>query len=207
MHYRTIYCEIAMTRCYADHVPGPKNLLVDIWLLSSVATALVAEGLADSPLSVDEFALYGLVKDLGPVTATQLSQWTGMSPTTLSAMLRRCQARGELARTTNEADRRSSLVELTDHGREVYQAALPALFAALERLAEHLDIPDDDARVVLQHVDAATRKALKSPARPYQVSVPARAGPRPDIEPPLTAEQTAEMEAFVAWLRFRDRAD
>lgn len=193
-----------MTDWYADLVPGPKNLLVDIWLLSSVATALVAEGLADSPLSVDEFALYGLVSDLGPVTATQLSQWTGISPTTLSAMLRRCQARGELARTPNEADRRSTLVELTEHGRTVYRAALPALAAAQSRLAEHLDVPDDDARMVLQQVDAATRKALKSPARPYRVDAPAGLPAAAAGEPPLTDEQIAEVRAFARWLRFRD---
>ncbi|MEU4689830.1 MarR family winged helix-turn-helix transcriptional regulator [Actinoplanes sp. NPDC023714] len=182
-------------------MPGPKNLLVDIWLLSSVATALVAEGLADSPLSVDEFALYGLVSDLGPVTATQLSQWTGLSPTTLSAMLRRCQARGELARTTNAADRRSTLVELTEQGRAVYEAALPALFNAQHRLAEHLGLPDDDARVALQEVDAATRAALKLPARPYRVT-----GNPPADTSGLTDDQQAEVREFVTWLRYRDGA-
>ena len=184
-------------------MPGPKNLLVDIWLLSSVATALVAEELADSPLSVDEFALYGLVSDLGPVTATQLSQWTGLSPTTLSAMLRRCQARGELARTTNTADRRSTLVELTAQGRAVYEAALPALTAARARLAAGLDVPDDDARVTLQFVDTATRRAMGLPPRPYQVELPSPV-PEESGEPALTAAQLAEVREFMAWLRHRD---
>ncbi|WP_157432811.1 MULTISPECIES: MarR family winged helix-turn-helix transcriptional regulator [unclassified Actinoplanes] len=187
-------------------MPGPKNVLVDIWLLSSVATALVAEELADSPLSVDEFALYGLVSDLGPVTATQLSQWTGMSPTTLSAMLRRCQARGELARTPNAADRRSTLVELTEQGRAVYGAALPALAVAQQRLAEHLDLPDDDARATLQRVDAATRAALRLPPRPYRVSAPPVTGGLPAGTAGLTADQEAEVRAFAAWLRYRDAA-
>lgn len=203
MHSRIKYCVFAITRGYADHVPGPKNLLADIWLLSSVATALVAEELADSPLSVDEFALYGLVSDLGPVTATQLSQWTGLSPTTLSAMLRRCQARGELARTTNTADRRSTLVELTEQGRTVYEAALPALRAAQQRLAAHLDGPDDGIRVTLQLLDAATRMAMRLPARPYQVSLPP-AAPDETGQAPLTAAQLAEVRDFMAWLRHRD---
>jgi DNA-binding MarR family transcriptional regulator len=182
-------------------VSSPKNLLVDIWLLSSVATALVAEELTGTPLSVDEFALYGLVSDLGPVTATQLSQWTGMSPTTISAMLRRCQARGELARTPNADDRRSILVELTERGRAVYEAALPALAMAQQRFAEHLDLPEDDARATLQRVDAAAREALKLPARPYRVT-----GSLPAGTPALTAGQEAELQAFAAWLRHRDAA-
>jgi DNA-binding MarR family transcriptional regulator len=185
-------------------VPGPKNLLVDIWLLSSVASALVAEGLADSPLSVDEFALYGLVGDLGPVTPTRLSQWTGLPATTLSAMLRRCQARGELVRTPNEADRRSTLVELTDHGRAVYAEALPALTAARERLAAHLEIADHEGRLVLQHVDAAVRRALELPARPYRVDAQAsNARPEAVGDAALTAGQQAEVRAFT-WIRFRD---
>ena len=151
----------------------------------------------------DEFALYGLVSDLGPVTATQLSQWTGLSPTTLSAMLRRCQARGELARTPNAADRRSTLVELTEQGRAVYEAALPALVNAQHRLAEHLDLPDDDARVALQEVDAATRTALKLPARPYRVTA---AGSLPADTSGLTDDQQAEVREFVTWLRYRDGA-
>ncbi|GAA4968109.1 MarR family winged helix-turn-helix transcriptional regulator [Kineococcus glutinatus] len=182
-------------------MPGPKNVLVDIWLLSCVSTALVAEELAEHPLSVDEFALYGLISDLGPVTATQLSQWTGTSATTLSAMLRRCQARGELARTPNAADRRSVFVELTDQGRAVYRAALPALARALERLQRD-EPPAEEARYVLQQVDGAVRDALGLPARPYRVEAPGFAAD--DAETPLTPAQAAEVRAFAAWIRHRD---
>ncbi|GAB7192581.1 hypothetical protein NUM3379_32900 [Kineococcus sp. NUM-3379] len=183
-------------------MPGPKNLLVDIWLLSCVSTSLVAEELADDPLSVDEFALYGLISDLGPVTATQLSQWTGMSATTLSALLRRCQARGELARTPNAADRRSVFVELTGQGRAVYRAALPALARALERVHHHADPAVEDARHVLQRVDGAVRAALDLPARPYSVEVPDGVGD--DGGAPLTPAQEAEVRRFAAWVRYRD---
>lgn len=183
-------------------MPGPKNLLADIWLLASVATALVAEELADNPLSVDEFAIYGLISDLGPVTATQLGQWTGISPTTLSATLRRCQARGEITRTPNAADRRSNLVELTSHGRTVYEAALPALRAAQARLAEHLGDADDGARLAIQEVDAATRKALRLPGRPYQVTADTSLPDTDQIG--LSPAQLSEVRAFTAWIRHRD---
>ena len=186
-------------------MPGPKNLLADIWLLSSVSTSLVAEELADSTLSVDEFALYGLISDLGPVTATQLSQWTGMSATTLSALLRRCQARGELARTPNAADRRTVFVELTEQGHQVYRAALPALARALERVHQHADPAVEEARHVLQQVDGAVRAALGLPRRPYQLD-----GPEitfDDVrQPSLTPAQVAEVRAFAAWIRHRDSA-
>ena len=184
-------------------MPGPKNLLVDIWLLSCVSTSLVAEELAGSPLSVDEFALYGLISDLGPVTATQLSQWTGTPATTLSALLRRCQARGELARPPSAADRRSVSVELTAQGREVYRAALPALVRALDRFHDHADPAVEETRHALQRVDAAVRAALGLPERPYQLEDPDVAGGAA-AEDPLTPAQAAEVRAFTAWIRHRD---
>ena len=186
-------------------MPGPKNVLVDVWLLSSVATALVAEELAGGSLSVDEFALYGLVSDLGPVTATQLAQWTGMSATTLSAILRRCQARGELTRTPNAADRRSTFVELTDQGRQVYRAALPALARALERVHDGADPALEEARPALQRVDGAVRAALGLPPRPYRLPDP-DLGPDDVGDPPLTPAQADEVRAFAAWVRYRDSA-
>ncbi|RZS91001.1 DNA-binding MarR family transcriptional regulator [Motilibacter rhizosphaerae] len=182
-------------------MPPLKNLLVDVWLLSSVATALVGRELAGSTLSVDEFAVYGLVQDLGPVTATQLGQWTGLSATTVSALLRRCEARGELVRTPSPADRRSMLVELTPRGREAYDAALPALGAALGRVQDQLGDGDAEARWALQQVDAAVRAALGVPVRPYRVPEP---GPEEAVGE-LTPAQAEELRAYAAWMRWRDR--
>ncbi|KXP09296.1 MULTISPECIES: MarR family winged helix-turn-helix transcriptional regulator [Tsukamurella] len=182
----------------------PKNVLVDIWLLASVADALVSAGLTDSPLSVDEFALFGLVHDLNQVTVTRLAGWTGLPVTTVSAIVRRCESRGDLSRRQDPSDRRSSLIELTPAGKKVYLESLPALEGALDRLTARLQTPLEDARSRLQDLDSALRAALDLPARPYvttDTEVAALAHLRS-----LTPEQTAELNEFARWLQYRDRA-
>lgn len=181
----------------------PKNVLADIWLLTSIGDALVAEGLADSTLSVDEFALYGLISDLGPVTATRLAGWTGMPSTTLSALIRRCERRGDLRRRPDPVDRRNSLIELTSQGVRTYSAALPALSSALDRLNAELDVPLPQLRALLQKVDGALRAATELPARPYRVTEDPQVG---DVVRTLglSASQAGELEEFGRWLKLRD---
>ena len=114
---------------------GPaKNVLVDVWLISTLASSLVEASLTDSPMSADEFAVYGLIVDLGPLTAADLARATGLPPTTLSGVLARCERRGEIERVANPADRRSALLRLTARGVEVYRACVPALLDLLARL-------------------------------------------------------------------------
>jgi hypothetical protein len=72
-----------------------KNVLIDIWLISLLADRMVAGILEDVSLSVEEFAIYGLISDLAPMTSADLVRATGLSPTTVSSLVRRCEARGE----------------------------------------------------------------------------------------------------------------
>jgi DNA-binding MarR family transcriptional regulator len=184
-------------------VADPKNVLADIWLLTSIGDALVAEGLADSTLSVDEFALYGLISDLGPVTATRLGGWTGMPSTTLSALIRRCERRGDLRRRPDPVDRRNSLIELTSQGVRTYSAALPSLSSALDRLNAELDVPQEQVRALLQKVDGALRATMELPARPYRVAEDPQVGDMVQALG-LSASQAAELEEFGRWLKNRD---
>lgn len=181
----------------------PKNVLVDIWLLTSLADALVAEGLTESALSVDEFALYGLIRDLGPVTVTRLAGWTGLPLTTVSAVVRRCEGRGDLRRAPDPADRRNSLIELTAQGLRTYSAAVPALSSALERLIAQLPSPVADVRASLQGVDGALRAALGLPSRPYEVVADPQVGAIV-ADHDLTPGQVAELDDFARWLKHRD---
>ena len=181
-----------------------KNLLMDVWLVSLMAGRLVANVVRGSAVSVDEFALYGLIADLGPVTPATLAQWTGLPRTSLSAIIKRCELRGELERAPNPSDRRSYLVRLSSHGFEVYLALVEPFFAALEELRESLAGREAEMRRALQHLDGALRSVLAVPERPYGVEDE----PSDSIAyggEPLTPAQTREVLSFVEWLRHRDR--
>ena len=181
-----------------------KNVLVDVWLLSTLAMPAVEEALADSPMSADEFAIYGLVVDLAPVTAADLVRATGLPPTTLSGILARCERRGELERVANAADRRSALLQLTEHGMDVYRAALPGLLDLLSRLDDATAGGSDGIRPALQVLDDALRAVRGVSGRPYRVP-PAPQRSSVDYDgPPLTPAQQREVHRYVDWLRHRD---
>lgn len=184
---------------------SPKNLLVDLWMATTLAERLVDDLLADTPLSTDEFALYGLVVDLGPVTATELARWTGMPLTTLSTLIRRCEARGELTRVTNPSDRRSSHLALSEHGMKIYMECVPPLLDVLATLEAKLSTSENAVRMALQDVDAALRAMLDTPPRPYDVTPEAREQQLGYAGAPLSASQRAEVLAFIDWIRHRDR--
>jgi len=184
---------------------GPaKNVLVDLWLLSTLATGLVDNALAGSPMSVDEFATYGLIVDLGPLSPADLARATGLAPTTLSGMLTRCERRGELERVPNPSDRRSVLLRLTDHGIKVYRAPVEHLRALLTKIDVATDGLPRDVRLALQRLDDALREVGGLDPRSYRLDI---ADALPSIHysgPRLSARQHREVLSFVDWIRHRD---
>jgi len=186
---------------------GPaKNVLVDVWLLSTLASSLVEAALAESPMSTDEFALYGLIVDLGPLTAADLARATGLPPTTLSGILARCERRGEVERVANPADRRSALLRLTARGSVVYRGALPGLLDLLTRLDAATPGGSESLRLALQTLDDALRTVGGTGERPYRLAPPADRPPAVDYDgEPLTPAQEREARRFIDWLRHRDR--
>jgi DNA-binding MarR family transcriptional regulator len=182
-----------------------KNVLVDVWLIANLATQLVGDDLAGTPLSTDEFALYGLIVDLGPLTAADLSRATGLPPTTLSGILGRCQQRGELVRAPNPADRRSALLQLTPAGLAIYHRLVPKLLDLLNRLDAALDAPPAELRLHLQALDGALRAVRGAGPRPYRVdSPPAR--PLTYRGERLSPRQQREVLGYIDWIRHRDGA-
>lgn len=184
---------------------GPaKNVLVDVWLLSTLASTLVEAALAESPMSTDEFALYGLIVDLGPLTAADLARATGLPPTTLSGILGRCERRGEVERVANPNDRRSALLRLTARGAEVYRAALPGLLDLLTRLDAATPGGSEPIRSALQTLDDALRAVGGTGERPYRLAPVARS--TVDYSgPELAPAQELEVRRFIDWVRHRDR--
>jgi DNA-binding MarR family transcriptional regulator len=182
-----------------------KNVLIDLWLLSFLASRMVSEILDDIPLSVDEFAMYGLISDLAPITSADLVRATGLSPTTVSSLVRRCEARGELKRTDNPEDARSSLLQLTPVGYEVLGRAVPPLLDGIERIERGLGGRHRQTREALRDLDQVIRNELDVGRRPYELDgPPTQESSFAYTGEPLTPEQVDEARQFVDWIRARD---
>lgn len=184
-----------------------KNVYVDVWLISHLVNRLISQTLEDSLLSVDEFAMYGLISDLAPITSADLVRATGLSPTTISSMVRRCEARGELERQENPVDARSSLLVLTDKGHEVLGQVVPRLTDAIDGIKDALGGQHDAVREALRVLDQGLRVSLHLGPRPYDLANgDERGGTLPYAGEPLSQDQVTEVRQFIEWLRHRDNA-
>lgn len=193
--------------------PGPApstvatpTVLLDVWLLIHLTTALLDDAVGLAGLDAHEFGLYATLAATGPVTPTQLTRWTGIRPTTLSAMLRRVAQRGDLERLPHPGDGRSYLVRLTESGRTRYRDAQVPFRRVADQVAEALGSDEQQVRLGLQRLDEALRTLAELDPRPYRIpaSVPGDGAGTWRLTysgPPLTPEQEAEVGRFIAWVR------
>ncbi|GAA0966209.1 hypothetical protein GCM10009555_007490 [Acrocarpospora macrocephala] len=191
------------------------SLLFDVWLVMSLASRLLDDALAGSGLTGDDFGMYSLLRRFGPVTPSQLSRWTGMGATTVSAYLKRMDARSHTERTPNPADRRSYLIGLSSDGVAAHDAATVAFLAAMHTLAPAFQPDSLDERLALQHVDSALRDATGMDPRPYTVIDDATGGIGEHTEnrrlsyrgEPLNTKQERLVRHYIDFVRAQPAGD
>lgn len=92
-----------------------------------------------------------LLDDIGPAGISQLAAADGCSQPTMSAQISALVAEGLAAKVPHPSDARSSVVSLTDHGRErLAQSRAHIADSVRERLAPHSPAEIDTAIAVLR---------------------------------------------------------
>ncbi len=122
---------------------GPSTaptLLFDLWLLTQASNPLVDRAIHGSGISVDEFGLYVLLEEYGPVTPGRISEITGMRANTISASLRRLDGRGHIRRSRNDRDGRSVIIELTPEGQAQINLAKELKVGLIQRIYDGIDV-------------------------------------------------------------------
>ena len=137
-----------------------QSILLQLFVLSQVAGAVVEEIVAGSGITPNEFAVHSTVAALGPLTPTELSRHLGTPPTTLSTIIGRLVDKGQLRRRPNPEDGRSYVLEATARGRRTQERNGAALAAVLRRLDADLDGGSQEVLDALHRVEAALRKQL-----------------------------------------------
>jgi DNA-binding MarR family transcriptional regulator len=142
--------------------PGvvPGTVLLDVFILSQLANTLLNDAIEEHGIPGGEFALSSAINAFGPITPTALADRLGIPPTTISSRLARLEQKGHVRRTRHPHDGRSSLLETTDEGRAALQGVFPALQAAHEAIAVHLDRPLEQMREDLAPLILALRAAV-----------------------------------------------
>lgn len=138
----------------------PQLLLLDLYVASHLASALLEHELKEAEMSAGEFALYSVLGHEAELTPTELARRLGVPVSSAIFRTGKLIGRGHAERRPNPRDGRSALLALTEDGRAAHAHVRPAFMAALERLLRHLDRPAHDVQGSLQSLAGAASAAL-----------------------------------------------
>jgi long-chain acyl-CoA synthetase len=96
--------------------------------------------LSQSQLSVAQFRVLDRLSG-GSAAGRSLAEWLAVKPPSITALVDGLVARGLVARTVDEVDRRRVTHELTPAGRELHVAVCDALTRRLDELVGYLEDP------------------------------------------------------------------
>jgi homoprotocatechuate degradation regulator HpaR len=112
----------------------------------------IREMLAQSGINEQKWRVLRVLDEEGPMEQTALAARACLLLSSLTRILKTMESEGLLSREADRADRRKSIVSVTDKGRGLIRTHLPeaeALFAALtarygaERMEELLDLLEE----------------------------------------------------------------
>ncbi len=131
------------------------SLLFDVFVLAQAVQDLLGRGMADSPLTPSEYALYSHVGEAGPCTPTQIARDLRVPATTVTIWVRAMRARGHVTRTPSHEDGRSYAIALNDAGLDAHAAAREAFDVVNREFLARLPRPEAELRAALAAVISA----------------------------------------------------
>ncbi len=152
-----------MSRQERDDIDAIMNSMVTRTILRDLDTSMATRAvvrlsrqveitLSQSQLSVAQFRVLDRLSG-GSAAGRSLAEWLAVKPPSITALVDGLVARGLVARTVDEADRRRVTHELTQEGRDLHRSVSDALTARLNELVAHLD----DAAVAADTLAALAR--------------------------------------------------
>jgi len=138
------------------------SLLFDLFVAGQRVRRLIEVALADAYLRGDEYAMYSLLFELGPLTATEISRTMGMPLTTVLDHLRVMESRGHLRREPHPRDGRAVQISLTPEGLGEFDRTHTFWEPMRRQLEDSLRMPEADIRAALHALDDAARSSLET---------------------------------------------
>jgi DNA-binding MarR family transcriptional regulator len=124
--------------------------------------ALLAEAMEDSPLRPEEYAVYSLLFEIGPVSATRLAREAGVPLTTALDLVKTMQRRGHVMKERDPRDGRAMSVRLTPEGLAAQRDAERYFAEADVRLRAAMGADADAASQALIGLADAADAALET---------------------------------------------
>jgi DNA-binding MarR family transcriptional regulator len=136
------------------------GLFLQPFVVSQLVGSVVARIVEGSGLAGTDFAVVSSLGVWEDATPTELARLLGMSPTTLSAVLKRLEERGLVRRARDPDDGRRFVLRLTARGRRERAKALERFPEWLERVRAALGGDPEEVLAAMRRLEAALREAL-----------------------------------------------
>ncbi len=143
------------------------SLLFDFFVTGQRIRRVLSDAMAPSGMKPDEYAVYSLLFEKAPMTATEMADFLGMPLTTVLDYLKAMSAAGHLRRIPHPDDGRAVQLRLSARGVAAHQRAHDRFDVVYQELVRSLPIPVDRLRDALAALDRAVQ----------EVSVEARRAP------------------------------
>ena len=173
--------------------PFRPGLFLEPFVVSQLVGSVIGEIVAGTGLSGTEFAVVSSLALWDDPTPTALAHMLGMPPTTLSAVLKRLEARDLVRRARDPNDGRRHVLRLTVKGRRARDKAVERFPGWLERVNEHLGGDPEDVLEPMRRLEAALRAALgeRSSTHPQVRQLPG------GVSPSVAASSVAPIETTI----------
>ncbi len=132
-----------------------RNVLFQLFRTNQALRALMAEVVAGTGVSAEEYALLGVIHFFPERTPTELAATIGMPPTSVSRHVARFVEDRLVERLPNPADGRSYLLKTTAEGGAAVETIAPRISTAVDRLEALSELPLEDIGKALRALEAA----------------------------------------------------
>jgi DNA-binding MarR family transcriptional regulator len=129
------------------------SLLFDFFVVSQRLRRVLADALAPAGMRPDEYAVYSLLYEKGPLTATEMAEFMAMPLTTVLDYLRAMTAAGHVVRTSHPFDGRATQLSLSRRGIAAQERAHASWEVIRKQIEEGLALPVPRVRQALRALD------------------------------------------------------
>lgn len=133
--------------------PLEQLICFNVYSLNRALSRFYNAAFGDTGMTYPKFIVLAALDEAGPLTVSDLSNYTGMEPSTLSPLLKRMADYGTLTRQRSVKDERRVEVDLTDMGRQAVTTVREAMLSWLGDL--NLD-PSQTGQLTEMLKDACT---------------------------------------------------
>jgi DNA-binding MarR family transcriptional regulator len=150
------------------------SLLFNFFVTSQRIRRLLSDAMAPSGMKPDEYAVYSLLFEKPPMTATEMSEFLGMPLTTVLDYLKAMSGAGHLERLPHPSDGRAVQLRLSSSGVSAHRRAHHYFDLAYRRIVESLPVPIARVRLALAALDDAAQRVAEAPDEPGFSPAPTR---------------------------------